>query len=90
MRIPGKKRRAIGWALIVGGICVVFAIGVVWTVLYYGGILPTITSLSGTYYFDPTTLTFVETIAAFWMFILTIAMVYWWWQQSVQRDPYAS
>ena len=83
------KRRGIGWALVTG-VCIIFALGVVWAVLYYGGILPTITTLTSTYYFDPTTLTFVETLAAFWMILLTIALVYWWWVQSNIRDPYAS
>ena len=83
------KRRGIGWALVTG-FCVIFALGIVWAVLYYGGIQPIQATLTSSYYFDPTTLSFVDTVAAFWMAILTIALVYWWWVESNKRDPYAT
>jgi hypothetical protein len=48
------------------------------------------TTLTSVYYFDPTTLSFVLTVAAFWMAILTFALIYWWWVESNKRDPYAT
>ena len=64
-------------------------VGVVWIGLYDGGILPTFNSISATYgtgIYDPNTLTFVLTVCAFWVFILTVGGIWWLWQRSQKRD----
>lgn len=67
----------------------IFVLGIVWIVLYYGGILPTYNLVSaqfGTGVYNSVDLTFVLDFAAAWLFICTLAMLYWLWQQSQKRD----
>ena len=67
----------------------VFVVGIVWIVLYWGGILPTynlVTATFGTGVYDATDLAFVLAVASSWLFICTLAMLYWLWQRSQKRD----
>ena len=85
MKWPRAKRRAgIGWALGVL-VAILFLFGVVWDVLYYGGILGAyteVTALFGLTDYDSATLGFVMAFAAWWPFLVTINVIRWVWQQS--------
>lgn len=84
------ERRAIGYPLVVLAVIIV-AVGIVWIGLYYGGILPVYNSITGAYgtgIFDSGTVTFVLTFCAFWLFICTIASLWWLWQRSQKRGYY--
>lgn len=84
------KRRGIGWA-IAALVAFWFVFGIVWAVLYYGGMLPVesqITTLYGSSIFDPTTASFMDAIGAFWPMIVTGVLMLWLWQESNKRDLY--
>ena len=84
MRI--HKRRGIAWALLILFLAVI-VIGIVWTVLYYGGLKPMFTNLPNQYpgAYQSLTFTFVEDFALFWTALVTIAITLWLWNQS-QKD----
>lgn len=66
-------------------------VGIIWIGLYYGGILPIYNSIVGTFggaIFDSTVSTFVLTVCAFWVLILTLGGLYWLWQQSQKPEGY--
>ena len=68
---------------------ILFLIGIVWAVLYYGAILPTEDaqiSLYGAAVYDPTVLPIVMSFALFWTFLMTFGIVLWLWQRSNKRD----
>lgn len=76
--------------MVIGGIIII--VGIVWIGLYYGGILPIYNSIVGSYgasIFDATDITFVLTFCAFWLFMCTLAALWWLWQRSQKRDYYA-
>jgi cbb3-type cytochrome oxidase subunit 3 len=82
-----KSRPAIATALALMAMTI-FVVGIVWIVLYYGGILGVYNSVIaqfGTGVFDSTDLTFVMAFAGFWLFICTMAMLYWLWQRSQKQ-----
>ena len=81
-----RKRRGLGWALLILFLSVVM-IGIVWTVLYYGGLKPMFTNLPVQYPGAYTSLTFsfVEDFALFWTALVTVALIVWLWNQS-QKD----
>ena len=83
MRLPGRKRKGIGWAVVVF-VFGFFIFGVVWTVLYFGTLLPLSTSQPSAYpnAFDSTSLAFVQTFIAWWPFVVLGAYIFWLWQKS--------
>lgn len=64
-------------------------IGIVWGVLYYGGIIPVYNSIVNQYgsgIFDNNVITFVLWFCAAWVIILLLAGLIWLWNQSNKRD----
>ena len=82
------KRRGIAYALImVFG--VILLIGIIYGTLYFGPM----TSIQnqavadvGTGAFDQPSMVFFETVGLFFMFIMTLALLLWLWQQSQKRN----
>jgi hypothetical protein len=88
MKMPGRKRRAIGWPIMVF-LMSIFVIGLVWAALYYGVMQPLqnkITMMFGSNIFNQDSFTFMTTVAAFWTVILTLVFLLWIWQKSTKRD----
>jgi hypothetical protein len=83
------RRRAIGYALGVM-VAILFVIGVVWGVLYYGAVVLMLdtanNSYAGAFPSDVTTL--MTSVYEGYMAIMTILMVYWLWMQSRKRSTY--
>ncbi len=85
-----SQRKAIAYNLVVVA-AIIFVIGIIWIGLYYGGILPVYNSITGTYgagIFDSSTITFVLAFCAWWMFMCTVAVIWWLWQRSQKRGYY--
>lgn len=68
-------------------LAIAVVIGIVWTVLYYGGLSPMFTNLPNQYpgAYNTRTFAFVEDFALFWTALVTFALVVWLWNQS-QKD----
>ena len=83
-----KKRAALGAALI-GLLLTVFVFGIVWAVLYWGGMLPLQTYIINLYtvnIFPNAEYQFMVAMGVFWGFIVTLAVLINLWQQSTRRD----
>ena len=80
------KRRGISWA-VASMTLGLFVFGIVWTVLYYGALKPMSVSMPPQYpnAFDSVRLTIVNTVIAWWPFILSIVWVLWLWVRSTRQ-----
>ena len=90
MKLPGKKRRAITWAVVVF-IFGMFIFGLIWTVLYYGFLQPESVNVpaANPSAFDSLSLPFVQTFIAWWPFMVLTFYLFWLWIQSLkQRSSY--
>ena len=69
----------------------IIVVGLPWIALYYGGILPIYNFETATYgsnIFDSTTITFILAVCAFWTFILTLAFIFYMFQQSQKPEVF--
>ena len=83
-----KKRRGSGYALLIVGVTI-FAFGIVWAVLYWGGMLPLQANIVSQFtvgIFPTAQYQFMVEMGVFWGFIVTIALLIWLYNQSNRRD----
>jgi hypothetical protein len=78
-----RRRRAVGWAIVVFTLGL-FVFGIAWAAFYYGVIQPLQTQMTTSYpqAYDSVSLAFVDTLIAWWPFIVLAFDLLWLWQKS--------